>query len=595
MYGEQIRNFCIIAHIDHGKSTLADRILEYTETINDREMKNQILDNMDLERERGITIKAQAVSIKYHDYELNLIDTPGHVDFSYEVSRSLAACEGALLVIDAAQGVEAQTVANIYLALENDLEIIPVINKIDLPSADPEKVQEQLIELGIDPTEAILASAKEGKGIEEILEAVVNRVPVPGGDVDGPLRALVFDSIYDSYQGVIAYVRIVDGIVKPGDKIKMMAGDNKYEVDEVGVFNPDMNKVDKLKTGEVGYIIAGIKDVRNCRVGDTMTFASDPAPEALPGYKKVKPMVYSGLYPSDNKDYELLKEALEKLQLNDASFSFEPETSEALGFGFRCGFLGLLHMEIIQERLEREYDLDLVITAPSVVYRIDTGSGEMLEIENPADFPAQNEIERIEEPYVEADLHLPEDYIGSVMELCQENRGEFDDMQYIDENRVSLKYEMPLSEIITDFFSQLKSKSRGYATLDYEFKGYRESNLVKLDILINKDPVDALSTIVFEENAREKGLALLRKLKEIIPRHMFQIPLQAAVGSDIVARMNIKAQKKDVLQKCYGGDVSRKRKLLENQKEGKKRMKKVGSVDIPQEAFMAVLERGDED
>ncbi|MFW6238983.1 MAG: translation elongation factor 4 [Halanaerobiales bacterium] len=590
-----IRNFCIIAHIDHGKSTLADRILEYTGTVNDRDMKEQVLDNMDLERERGITIKAQAVSLKYRDYELNLIDTPGHVDFSYEVSRSLAACEGALLVIDAAQGVEAQTVANIYLALENDLEIIPVINKIDLEAANPEKVQEQLIEIGLDPTEAIMASAKEGTGIEEILEAIINRVPPPSGKPEVPLRALVFDSMYDSYQGVVAYVRIVDGKIRPGDRIKMMAAQNRYEVDEVGIFNPEMSRTEELNPGEVGYVIAGIKDVRNCRVGDTITSAKNSASEALPGYKKVKPMVYSGLYPSDNNDYELLKEALEKLQLNDASFTFEPETSEALGFGFRCGFLGLLHMEVIQERLEREYDLDLVITAPSVVYRVMTDSGEKLEIENPADFPPQNEIEEIEEPFVEADIHLPEDYIGSVMELCQDNRGDFIDMQYIDENRVFLKYNMPLSEIITDFFSQLKAKSRGYATLDYQFKGYRASDLVKLNILVNKDPVDALSTIVFAEDARKRGLSLLRKLKKIIPRHMFEIPLQAAVGNDVVARMNIKAQKKDVLQKCYGGDVSRKRKLLEKQKEGKKRMKKVGSVDIPQEAFMAVLERGEDD
>ncbi|MFW5996205.1 MAG: translation elongation factor 4 [Halanaerobiaceae bacterium] len=590
-----IRNFCIIAHIDHGKSTLADRILEYTETVSDREMKEQVLDNMDLERERGITIKAQAVSIRYQGYELNLIDTPGHVDFSYEVSRSLAACEGALLVIDAAQGVEAQTVANIYLALENELEIIPVINKIDLEAANPEMVQEQLIEVGLDPTEAIMVSAKEGIGIEEIIEAIVHRIPPPSGNPSAALRALVFDSMYDSYQGVVAYVRIVDGSVRPGDKIRMMAGNNRYEVDEVGVFNPKMNRVDELTAGDVGYVIAGIKDVRNCRVGDTITSAVDPATEALPGYKKVKPMVYSGLYPSDNNDYGLLKEALEKLQLNDASFTFEPETSEALGFGFRCGFLGLLHMEVIQERLEREYDLDLVITAPSVAYNVSVDSGKKLEIENPADFPSQNKIVEIEEPFVEADIHLPEDYIGAVMELCQENRGDFIDMQYIDENRVSLKYKMPLSEIITDFFSQLKARSRGYATLDYEFKGYRPSDLVKLNILVNKEPVDALSTIVFAEDARSRGLALLRKLKEIIPRHMFEIPLQAAVGNDVVARMNIKARKKDVLQKCYGGDVSRKRKLLEKQKEGKKRMKKVGSVDIPQEAFMAVLERGDDD
>jgi len=591
---QHIRNFCIIAHIDHGKSTLADRLLEYTNTIADREMKEQVLDNMDLERERGITIKAQAVRINYNDYELNLIDTPGHVDFSYEVSKSLAAAEGALLVIDAAQGVEAQTMANIYLALENDLEIIPIINKIDLDSANPQMVKEQLLEIGIDPDEAILTSAKEGTNIEEVLNAVIERIPAPEENRDKPLRALVFDSVYDSYQGVIAYVRVVDGKVKVHDHIKMMANDNKYEVDELGVFNPTMTSVDNLEAGEVGYIIAGIKDVRNCRVGDTVTLSNNPAPKPLPGYKKVKPMVYSGLYPSDNNDYNLLKDALEKLQLNDASLLFEPETSEALGFGFRCGFLGLLHMEIVQERLEREYDLDLITTAPSVIYKVETEDGEHLEIENPADFPEQNEIEVIKEPYVEATIHVPEEYIGSIMELCQENRGEFIDMQYVDQNRVALQYKMPLSEIITDFFNQLKSKSKGYATLDYDMIGYEESDLVKLDILVNKEPVDALSTIVFEEDAHYEGQKLVRKLKKLIPKQMFKVPVQAAIDNNIVARVNIPAKRKDVLQKCYGGDVSRKRKLLEKQKQGKKRMKKVGKVDIPQEAFMAVLER-DED
>ena len=591
---QHIRNFCIIAHIDHGKSTLADRLLEFTNTITDREMKEQVLDNMDLERERGITIKAQAVRINYKDYKLNLIDTPGHVDFSYEVSKSLAAAEGALLVIDAAQGVEAQTLANIYLALENDLEIIPVINKIDLDSANPQNVKEQLLELGIDPDEAILTSAKEGTNIEEVLKAVIERIPAPEENKNKPLRALVFDSVYDSYQGVIAYVRVVDGEVKVNDHIKMMANNNRYEVDELGVFNPTMTSVDSLSAGEVGYIIAGIKDVRNCRVGDTVTLSDNQAPEPLPGYKKVKPMVYSGLYPSDNDDYNLLKDALEKLQLNDASLLFEPETSEALGFGFRCGFLGLLHMEIIQERLEREYDLDLITTAPSVIYKVETENGEYLEIENPADFPEQNKIDAIKEPYVEATVHVPEEYIGSIMELCQENRGSFIDMQYVDQNRVALKYKMPLSEIITDFFNQLKSKSRGYATLDYEMIGYEESDLVKLDILVNKEPVDALSTIVFEEDAHYEGQKLVRKLKKLIPKQMFKVPVQAAIDNNIVARVNIPAKKKDVLQKCYGGDVSRKRKLLEKQKEGKKRMKKVGKVDIPQEAFMAVLER-DED
>ena len=592
---QHIRNFCIIAHIDHGKSTLADRLLEFTNTITDREMKEQVLDNMDLERERGITIKAQAVRINYKDYKLNLIDTPGHVDFSYEVSKSLAAAEGALLVIDAAQGVEAQTLANIYLALENDLEIIPVINKIDLDSANPQNVKEQLLELGIDPDEAILTSAKEGTNIEEVLKAVIERIPAPEENKNKPLRALVFDSVYDSYQGVIAYVRVVDGEVKVNDHIKMMANNNRYEVDELGVFNPTMTSVDSLSAGEVGYIIAGIKDVRNCRVGDTVTLSDNQAPEPLPGYKKVKPMVYSGLYPSDNDDYNLLKDALEKLQLNDASLLFEPETSEALGFGFRCGFLGLLHMEIIQERLEREYDLDLITTAPSVIYKVETENGEHLEIENPADFPEQNKIDAIKEPYVEATVHVPEEYIGSIMELCQENRGSFIDMQYVDQNRVALKYKMPLSEIITDFFNQLKSKSRGYATLDYEMIGYEESDLVKLDILVNKEPVDALSTIVFEEDAHYEGQKLVRKLKKLIPKQMFKVPVQAAIDNNIVARVNIPAKKKDVLQKCYGGDVSRKRKLLEKQKEGKKRMKKVGKVDIPQEAFMAVLEREEDE
>ena len=594
-----IRNFSIIAHIDHGKSTLADRFIQHCGGLSAREMNAQVLDSMDIERERGITIKAQSVTLDYKAldgkvYQLNFIDTPGHVDFSYEVSKSLAAAEGALLVIDAAQGVEAQTLANIYLALENDLEIIPVINKIDLDSANPQNVKEQLLELGIDPDEAILTSAKEGTNIEEVLKAVIERIPAPEENKNKPLRALVFDSVYDSYQGVIAYVRVVDGEVKVNDHIKMMANNNKYEVDELGVFNPMMTSVDSLSAGEVGYIIAGIKDVRNCRVGDTVTLSDNQAPEPLPGYKKVKPMVYSGLYPSDNDDYNLLKDALEKLQLNDASLLFEPETSEALGFGFRCGFLGLLHMEIIQERLEREYDLDLITTAPSVIYKVETENGEHLEIENPADFPEQNKIDAIKEPYVEAMVHVPEEYIGSIMELCQENRGSFIDMQYVDQNRVALKYKMPLSEIITDFFNQLKSKSRGYATLDYEMIGYEESDLVKLDILVNKEPVDALSTIVFEEDAHYEGQKLVRKLKKLIPKQMFKVPVQAAIDNNIVARVNIPAKKKDVLQKCYGGDVSRKRKLLEKQKEGKKRMKKVGKVDIPQEAFMAVLER-DED
>ncbi|MGM0602123.1 MAG: translation elongation factor 4 [Bacillota bacterium] len=595
MQTEKIRNFCIIAHIDHGKSTLADRMLEYTNTITDRKMKEQVLDKMDLERERGITIKAQAVTIDYKGYELNLIDTPGHVDFAYEVSRSLAACEGAVLVIDAAQGVEAQTMANIYLALEHDLEIIPVINKIDLPSADPDRVKEQLVDIGIDPDEAILASAKEGTNIDLILDAVIDRVPAPYKGNEEPLRALVFDSFYDSYQGVIAYIRIKEGSVKKGDKIMMMSNKKTYEVDEVGYFAPDMTERDELSCGEVGYIISGIKDVKNCRVGDTITNKNKPASEPLPGYKKVKPMVFSGLYPSDNADYEVLKEALEKLQLNDASFTFEPETSEALGFGFRCGFLGLLHMEVIQERLEREYDLDLVITAPSVEYKIIKNNGEEIKIENPALFPEPGDIDTIMEPFVDAEIHMPEEYVGQAMELCQDNRGQFMDMRYIDQDRVALKYEMPLSEIITDFFNMLKSKTRGYATLDYELKGYRESDLVKLDILVNNEIVDALSTIVHDENSYHVGNNLTRKLKKVIPKHMFKIPVQAAVGGKIIARVNIPALRKNVLQKCYGGDVSRKRKLLEKQKEGKKRMKQVGSVEIPQEAFMTVLERNDAD
>ncbi|MGM0419493.1 MAG: translation elongation factor 4 [Bacillota bacterium] len=595
MKNEKIRNFCIIAHIDHGKSTLADRILEETGTITDRDMQEQVLDNMDLERERGITIKAQAVTLEYKGYKLNLIDTPGHVDFAYEVSRSLAACEGALLIIDAAQGVEAQTLANIYLALEHDLDIIPVINKIDLPAADPDRVKEELMDLGIDPDEALLTSAKEGVGITEVLDAIIERIPAPGVDLDSPLRALVFDSLYNSYQGVVPHIRIMSGSVKKGDKVLLMASGKKYEVDEVGVFSPSFTEVDKLSAGEVGYLMAGIKDVRNCRVGDTLTLASNPAREPLPGYKKAQPMVFSGMYPTDNNDFQVLQEALEKLQLNDAALTFETETSSALGFGFRCGFLGLLHMEIVQERLEREYDLDLVITAPSVIYKLELTNGDVLEIENPANFPEQNEIESVAEPFVKTEISSPEEYIGAVMKLCENNRGEFVDMKYINENRVVINYHMPMNEIITDFFNQLKSKTRGYATLDYEQIGYKESDLVKLDILVNKEPVDALSTIVHRDRARSLGESLARKLKKIIPKHMFKVPIQAAIGNDVVARVNIQAKRKDVLQKCYGGDVSRKRKLLEKQKEGKKRMKQVGSVEIPQEAFMAVLERNDDD
>ncbi|MCG8514626.1 MAG: translation elongation factor 4 [Halanaerobiales bacterium] len=594
MKSQDIRNFCIIAHIDHGKSTLADRLLEYTGVIPEREMKEQVLDQMELERERGITIKAQPVRLEYKGYQLNLIDTPGHVDFSYEVSRSLAACEGALLVVDASQGVEAQTLANIYLALEHDLEIIPIINKVDLPSADPERVKGQLIDLGLEIDDTILTSAKEGTGIEEVLDTIIKKIPFPEDSSNQPLRALIFDSFYDSYQGVVAYVRIVDGVVEAGQKIRMMANNKEYVVDEVGNFVPDRKKAESLSAGQVGYIIAGIKDVKDCRVGDTITLATEPAAGPLAGYKKVKPMVYSGLYPTDNAEYTVLKDALEKLQLNDAALTFEPETSEALGFGFRAGFLGLLHMEIIQERLEREYDLNLVITAPSVEYSIKLTNGQVIKIDNPAEFPAPTEIETIEEPYVKAEIYLPDQYVGAAMDLCQGKRGDFQDMQYISESRVELIYQMPLSELITDFFDLLKSKTRGYATLDYQLLGYQPASLVKLDILIHGEAVDALSTIVHQDSAEQNGRSLARKLKKLIPRQMFDVPVQAAIGNKIITRVNIKALRKNVLQKCYGGDVTRKRKLLEKQKEGKKRMKQVGRVEIPQAAFMAVLQR-DED
>ncbi|WP_408954876.1 translation elongation factor 4 [Natroniella sp. ANB-PHB2] len=592
---ENIRNFSIIAHIDHGKSTLADRLLEFTGTISEREMEEQLLDTMDLERERGITIKAQAVRMSYQaddgeDYILNLIDTPGHVDFSYEVSRSLAACEGALLVIDAAQGIEAQTLANIYMALENDLELIPVINKIDLPNANPDKVKEELIDIGIDPDEAILTSAIEGIGIKDVLEAVVDRIPLPSGEKDKPLKALIFDSLYDPYRGVISYYRVVDGAIKPGMEIKMMATNTVFEVSEVGTFSPQMKKAEQLSVGEVGYVAASIKDVKNAQVGDTITDANDPTEEPLPGYQPAKPMVFCGLYPVDGKDYDLLRDALEKLQLNDASLTFEAETSEALGFGYRTGFLGLLHMEIIQERLEREYDLDLVTTAPSVIYNVHHENGEVLKVENPANMPDKHQIEKIEEPIVEAQILLPEEYVGSAMELAQDKRGQFKNMEYLDQVRVKLTYDLPLSEIVLDFFDKLKSNTRGYATFDYEFKGYQEADLVKLNILVNKESVDALSCIVHRDFAYEIGRELTKKLKENIPEQMFKVPVQAAIGNDIIARQTIRAKRKDVLQKCYGGDVSRKKKLLKKQKEGKKRMKQVGSVDIPQEAFMSVLE-----
>ena len=592
---QHIRNFSIVAHIDHGKSTLADRLLETTGTLTKREMEEQVLDNMEIERERGITIKSQAARLIYRrddgeEFILNLIDTPGHVDFNYEVSRSLAACEGAVLVVDATQGIQAQTLANCYLALDNDLEIAPVINKIDLPSARPDEVKQEIEDIiGIDAEEAPLISAKTGLNIKDVLESVVNNIPAPNGDEDAPLKALIFDSYYDSYKGVVCIVRIKDGKVKVGDKIKLMATDKVYDVTEVGVFTPNILPIGSLSAGDVGYITASIKNVRDARVGDTITDAARPTEEALPGYKPAIPMVYSGIYPVDGSKYDELKEALEKLQINDAALSFEPETSIALGFGFRCGFLGLLHMEIIQERVEREFNLDIITTAPSVIYKVIKTDGEVLDITNPTNLPPMTEVDYMEEPIVKASIITPKDYVGAVMELCQDRRGTYIDMQYIEETRAVVNYEIPLNEIIYDFFDTLKSKTRGYASLDYEFKGYTRTKLVKLDILLNGDIVDALSMIVPEERAYHKGRGIAEKLKEIIPRQMFEVPIQAAVGSKIIARETVKAMRKDVLAKCYGGDISRKKKLLEKQKEGKKRMRQVGSVEVPQEAFMAVL------
>ncbi|MFA9455888.1 translation elongation factor 4 [Halalkalibacter sp. AB-rgal2] len=595
----KIRNFSIIAHIDHGKSTLADRILEQTGALTDREMKDQTLDAMDLERERGITIKLNAVQLTYkaqdgEEYIFHLIDTPGHVDFTYEVSRSLAACEGALLIVDAAQGIEAQTLANVYLALDNDLEILPVINKIDLPSAEPDRVKQEVEDvIGLDASGAVLASAKNGIGIEEILEQVVELVPAPQGNPQAPLQALIFDSLYDSYRGVIAYIRIVEGTVKPGQKIKMMATGKEFEVQEIGVFTPKAEKRDELTVGDVGFLTASIKNVGDTRVGDTITEATRPADKPLPGYRRMNPMVYCGLYPVDTNDYNDLREALERLELNDASLQYEPETSQALGFGFRCGFLGLLHMEIIQERIEREFGITLITTAPSVVYKVLTTSGEEVTIDNPSNMPDTQKIDQVEEPYVKAKIMVPNEFVGAIMELCQGKRGIFIDMQYLDDIRVQIVYEIPLSEIVYDFFDQLKSSTKGYASFDYELIGYKPSKLVKMDILLNAEKVDALSVIVHRDFAFERGKVIVEKLKELIPRQQFEVPVQASIGTKIIARSTIKAIRKNVLAKCYGGDISRKRKLLEKQKEGKKRMKSVGNVEVPQEAFMAVLRMDD--
>ena len=586
----KLRNFSIIAHIDHGKSTLADRLLEYTGAVKDREMQDQFLDKMELERERGITIKAQTVRLKYKGFILNLIDTPGHVDFSYEVSRSLAACEGAILVVDASQGVEAQTLANVYLALDNDLEIIPVINKIDLPNADVDRVKEEIESvIGLDASDAVAVSAKEGIGIEKVLDIIVDKIPHPVGSSDNPLKALIFDSWYDSYQGVVALIRVFDGNIKKGDKIKFMASNKSCEVQKLGIYEPYAKEVECLNTGEVGFLITGIKNIKDIKVGDTVTKEAKPAKEPLPGFQNVKPMVFAGFYPIDTGDYDELRESLEKLALNDSAFSFEPETSQALGFGFRCGFLGLLHMEIVQERLEREYEIDLITTAPTVIYKVKNKKGKIFEIQNPSELPDPVEIEYIEEPYIYANIHTPPEYLGGILKLCEEKRGIQKNIKYLDSTRIMVEYELPLNEIVLDFYDKLKSVSRGYASMDYQFSSYKKSNLVKLDILINGDAVDALSVIVHRDNAYYRGRDLCSKLKEIIPRQLFEVIIQAAVGTKVIARTTVKALRKNVTAKCYGGDITRKRKLLEKQKEGKKRMKNIGKVSIPQEAFLAVL------
>ena len=597
---EKIRNFSIIAHIDHGKSTIADRLLEYTGTVSERDMKDQILDSMDLEREKGITIKAQAVTLFYkakdgEEYELNLIDTPGHVDFIYEVSRSLAACEGALLVVDAAQGVEAQTLANVYLAIENNLEILPIINKIDLPAAEPEKVKREIEDIiGLPADDAVLASAKNGIGIENILEAIVQRIPAPNYDENAPLKALIFDSFFDDYRGVITYIKVLDGSIKKGDKIKIWSTEKELEVLEAGIFSPTMKSTDILTSGSVGYIITGVKTIHDTRVGDTIISAKNPALFPLAGFKPAQSMVFAGVYPLFTDDYEELREALEKLQLNDAALQFEAETSQALGFGFRCGFLGMLHMEIIQERIEREFNIDIIATAPSVIYKVEKTDGTMVDVSNPSEMPDPQKINRITEPFVKASIMVPNDYVGAVMDLCQKKRGIFLNMEYIDDTRVNITYDIPLSEIVFDFFDQLKSNTKGYASFDYELTGYKDSNLVKMDILLNGEQVDALSFIVHREFAYQRGKVIVEKLKKLIPKQQFEIPIQAAIGNKIISRETIKAMRKNVLAKCYGGDISRKRKLLEKQKKGKERMKAVGSVEVPQDAFMAVLKMDEE-